>query len=124
MSIIQAVASVAMTILLTVFAQLAIKWQVLQLVTSREAATNKLAFVVIVLTRPVAIVALLSALAAAGFWVSAMSKLPLSLAYPFMSLTFPLVMLGSSMLFGETLSWQSWGGAALVMAGLIVLAAS
>jgi drug/metabolite transporter (DMT)-like permease len=124
MSTIEAVGSVAITIVLTVFAQLAIKWQVLQLVKVSEILNNKVAFVVDVLTKPMAIIGLISALTGVGFWIAAMSRLPLSLTYPFMSLTIPLVMFSSSILFGETLNWQSFGGAVLVMAGLIVLASS
>jgi drug/metabolite transporter (DMT)-like permease len=50
----------------------------------------------------------------------AMTKLPLSHAYPFMSLSFVLVLLLSFGVFSEPLAWQKILGAALIVAGVVL----
>jgi small multidrug resistance pump len=54
----------------------------------------------------------------AVLWVAALSKLPLSVAYPFTVLTFVLVYLASVFLLGERLAPGAIFGVALVLAGL------
>ncbi|HWV91528.1 MAG TPA: EamA family transporter, partial [Burkholderiales bacterium] len=55
---------------------------------------------------------------AALCWMLAMTKLDLSHAYPFVSLSFVLVLFLSALLFGEPLSWAKLAGIALVIAGV------
>lgn len=54
-------------------------------------------------------------------WMVALSRLNLSTAYPFMSLTFPLVLICSIFFFNEPVSLMRWTGVALIMAGLFVI---
>jgi multidrug transporter EmrE-like cation transporter len=54
----------------------------------------------------------------AALWVVALSKLPLSAAYPFTVLTFVLVYLASIFLLGERPAPTALFGVALVLAGL------
>jgi multidrug transporter EmrE-like cation transporter len=54
-------------------------------------------------------------------WLLALSKLSLGQAYPFMSLSFPLVLVFSMYLFGEQISMLRWIGIALIVSGLIVM---
>jgi drug/metabolite transporter (DMT)-like permease len=54
-------------------------------------------------------------------WLSALNRLDLSTAYPFMSLTFPLVLIASSIFFGESVSLLRWLGIFIIMAGLIIV---
>jgi drug/metabolite transporter (DMT)-like permease len=57
----------------------------------------------------------------AVLWVAALSKLPLSVAYPFTVLTFVLVYLASVFLLGERPSPGAIFGVALVLAGLAAI---
>ncbi|WP_414499354.1 EamA family transporter [Zymobacter sp. IVIA_12111.31 C1] len=54
-------------------------------------------------------------------WLGVLHTVPLSLAYPMLSLNFVLVAVAARWLFGETLSWRYLGGLALIMAGIVVL---
>lgn len=54
-------------------------------------------------------------------WLIALSKLSLSIAYPFMSLTFPLVLICSVFFFNEPVSLMRWLGVILIMVGLIFI---
>lgn len=57
------------------------------------------------------------------FWLAALGRLPLNLAYPLLSLSYPLVYLGAALLpfFDEALNAQRLAGIALVMLGLALL---
>lgn len=57
----------------------------------------------------------------AVLWVVALSKLPLSVAYPFTVLTFVLVYLASVFLLGERPAPTAIFGVALVLAGLAAI---
>jgi drug/metabolite transporter (DMT)-like permease len=54
-------------------------------------------------------------------WVYVLRHMPLSQAYPFMALSFVLVPLASLLFFGETLGLRYWIGAALIVAGMVVI---
>ena len=54
-------------------------------------------------------------------WLIALSKLNLSVAYPFMSLTFPLVLICSIYFFNEPVSLMRWIGVVLIMSGLFLI---
>jgi drug/metabolite transporter (DMT)-like permease len=54
-------------------------------------------------------------------WMLTLSKLKLSFAYPFMSLTFPLILFFSALLLGETVSLYRWIGICVVLVGLIIV---
>lgn len=57
------------------------------------------------------------------FWLAALGRLPLNLAYPLLSLSYPLVYLGAALLpfFNEALNAQRIGGIALIMLGIALL---
>lgn len=57
----------------------------------------------------------------AVLWVVALSKAPLSVAYPFTALTFVLVYLASIFLLGERPAPAAFFGVALVLGGLAVI---
>lgn len=57
----------------------------------------------------------------AVLWVGALSRTPLSAAYPFTVLTFVLVYLASILLLGERPSPNAFVGVGLVLAGLGVI---
>lgn len=108
------------TIFLTVYGQLIIKWRVIEAGPFPENSEEKIFFLLQLLLNPWVISALLAALFASVTWMAAMTKLPLSHAYPFMSLAFILVMLFSAWLFNEPLTTPKLLGAALVILGLVI----
>jgi multidrug transporter EmrE-like cation transporter len=55
-------------------------------------------------------------------WLWVLSRLDVSLAYPLVSLGFVLTMAAGVMWLGEPWSWQRVGGAALILAGVLLMA--
>lgn len=108
------------TILLTVYGQLVIKWQVIEAGVFPDEMAKKFEFLLNLLIKPWVISAFLAALLASVTWMAAMTKLQLSHAYPFMSLAFVLVMLFSNLLFNEPITTLKITGVALVMLGLFI----
>ena len=111
---------VFLTILLTVYGQLIIKWQVAGAGVFPAEPGDKFLFLARLLLNPWIISALAAALAAAIAWMAAMTKLDLSHAYPFTSLAFVLVVLCSAWLFHEPLTVPKMAGLALIVAGIAI----
>jgi multidrug transporter EmrE-like cation transporter len=111
---------VACTVLLTVFGQLVIKWQVLAAGAFPEAPGEKMLFLARLLVNPWIVSALAAALAAAVTWMAAMTRLDLSHAYLFMSAVFVLVPLASILLFNEPATAPKIIGLALIVAGIAI----
>lgn len=109
-----------MTIALTVYGQIAIKWQVMKVGALPEPLPEKVAFLLHLLLNPWIISALLAAFLASVFWMAAMTKLQLSHAYPFMGLTFVVVLLASGFFFQEPITNLKVAGVALIFLGLVV----
>lgn len=113
-------AYVFLTVFLTVYGQIVIKWQVIGAGTFPATAPDQLAFLLKLLLNPWILSALAAALAAAVSWMAAMTRLDLSHAYPFMSLAFIFVLVFSALLFHEPVTWQKITGLVLISAGIIV----
>jgi multidrug transporter EmrE-like cation transporter len=111
---------VAMTILLTVYGQVALKWQVGAAGALPADWPGRLRYLGALLAQPVVLSAFAAAFGAALCWMLAISKLELSHAYPFVSLSFVLVLLLSALFFGEPLSLEKVLGVALIIAGVAV----
>ena len=111
---------VACTVLLTVYGQLVIKWQVLAAGAFPETPAEKLLFLGRLLINPWVVSALAAALVAAVTWMAALTELDLSHAYPFMSAVFVLVPLASVMLFHEPATAPKIVGLALILAGIAI----
>lgn len=54
-------------------------------------------------------------------WLAVLRRLPVSQAYPMLSLNFVLVTLAARFIFGEAVSLRHWGGVAAIMAGIVLL---
>jgi len=81
------------TILLTVYGQLIVKWQVSLAGAFPASGWDKTLYLGKLLISPWVISAMAAALLAGMAWMAAMTKLNLSYAYPFMGLTFILVLI-------------------------------
>ena len=110
----------ACTVLLTVYGQLVIKWQVLAAGAFPEAPGDRMLFLARLLINPWIISALAAALVAAVIWMAVLTKLDLSHAYPFLSTIFVLVPLASVLLFGEPMTTLKGVGMALIVAGIVI----
>ena len=111
---------VTLTILFTVYGQLVLKWQIGGKALP-EGTSEKLSFLMGQFLNPWIVSGFVAAFVASLCWMAAMTKLPLSQAYPFMSLSFVLVTLLSSPLFGEPLTPSKVAGTFLLMVGLVFI---
>jgi len=55
------------------------------------------------------------------FWVGGLSRVPVSIAYPLLSVGYIINAFAAAMLFGEALSIMKLTGIALIVAGVLVL---
>lgn len=111
---------IALTILFTVYGQLVIKWQVSQAGILPVSTGEKILFLFGLLLNPWIVSGFFAAFLASLCWMAAMTKFNLSHAYPFMGLTFVLVLIGSGVFFGEAVTPLKIIGTALIILGIIV----
>jgi len=111
---------VILTVLFTAYGQVIAKWRVRQAGFLPADFSQKLIFLTRLLLDPWVISGMMAAFLAGILWLSALTKLDLSYAYPFMSLAFVLVLILSAVLFHETLTVPKVLGVGLIMAGIIV----
>ncbi len=114
---------VAVTILLTVYGQMVIKWQLGKL-TLPEDHAGKVVFLVSQLLNPWVLTGFGSAFLASLCWMAAMTRIKLSDAYPFTSLSLVLVMLLTHIFFDEPLNQAKVLGTKLIVAGLVIISRS
>ncbi len=114
---------IALTILLTVYGQLVLKWQV-GLHQHLMGPPFSIPNIVALLMKPWVISGFVAAFGASLCWMAAISRLPLSRAYPFMSMNFVVVVLLAAWLFHERLDVYKLVGTAIIVAGVIVLSRS
>ncbi len=114
---------IALTILLTVYGQLVLKWQV-GLYPHLVSSPFSIANIFTLLIKPWVISGFLAAFGASICWMAAINKLPLSRAYPFMSVNFVLVVLLAALLFHERIDAYKIVGTFIIVMGVIVLSRS
>jgi multidrug transporter EmrE-like cation transporter len=111
---------VGVSLILTVYGQLVVKWQVLREGRLPATLNGKIGFFASLLLNPWVLSAMLTTFIAALCWMAAMTHLELSKAYPFAALSFLLVLILSGVFFGEPVTPAKAIGMVLVIAGLIV----
>ena len=111
---------IALTVLLTVYGQLVIKWQVLKLGALPAGTEGKLAYLAKALLNPWIVSGLCAAFLASLFWIMAISKLPLSEAYPYTAAGFVVVVLTGAWLFSEPLPALRMVGLGMITIGIIL----
>jgi drug/metabolite transporter (DMT)-like permease len=112
---------VAATVALTAYGQLVIKWRVGAHGPLPEGAGAAALFLLRLLLDPLILSGLIAAFVAALAWMAALTQLPLSRAYPLMSLSFVLVVALSAWLLSEPLSVGKMAGVALIVLGTVVI---
>jgi multidrug transporter EmrE-like cation transporter len=111
---------VFLTIALTVYGQVVLKWQVSELGSFPAGWLERLDFFRSLLQSPWVLTALAAAFLAFLAWAIALTKLDLSHAYPLTSLAFVSVVFCGWAIFGETLSAIRLLGLGLVILGVIL----
>lgn len=109
---------VFLTIALTAAGQALVKHGVLEVGASPGQFRQLPAFLGRALTNPSVVLGLTCAVFAALAWIMALSRTELSRAYPFMGLTFGVVLLLSALLFGERVPATRWLGVLVICLGI------
>ncbi len=111
---------VVLTILLTVYGQLALKWAVGRAAPMPSEGGAMVVHLFTLLFKPLVISALGAAFLASMCWMAAVSRFELSRIYPYMALNFLIVGFAAGPLFGEALTVSKTVGLALVVLGLVI----
>ncbi len=116
---------VFLCILLTSYGQLVIKWQLNKLPALPHSFIYR-SFVLtkIILTNVYVLSGFVAAYLAGLCWMTAIKKLNLNIAYPFMSLSFVIVFLASTVIFRESISYMQVIGLALIVLGVCFIGLS
>lgn len=111
---------VFLTIALTVYGQIVLKWRVDKISTLEDRNIAKIQFYIQILLDPVVISGFAAAFIASLAWMAALTKFPLNHIYPITSLSFVLVAGLSWYFFGEALTPAKLIGLALIVTGIVV----
>lgn len=109
-----------LTIFFTVYGQFVIKWQVMKAGTMPETTLAKISFLLQLILNPWVFSGFMAAFLASLAWMAALTKLPLGYAYPFVSLSFVLVVLFSGIFFDEAITPLKIIGVSLIILGVAV----
>lgn len=112
-----------LTILLTVYGQIILKWRLNQMQIP-DIVSEKFIFLLKALFDPYIFSSFFSAFLASLTWMAALKEFDLSKAYPFMSLSFVCVLFLSHFFFRETISIQKVIGTVLILIGIIIVSKS
>ena len=111
---------VSLMVVLTVYSQVVIKWQVSTIAPWPESWLNKSPLLLSFTFSLWVLSALFAAFLAFLAWSIALTKLDLTQAYPLISLTFVFIMLSGWYFFNEPLSTLKIVGILLIIAGVIL----
>jgi drug/metabolite transporter (DMT)-like permease len=109
---------ISLTVAFTVIGQLLVKAGVAKVLSTSAEPLALSRLIVAALLNPAVISGLICALIAAISWFPAVSRLPISVAYPFMALSIVLVLFLAPLCFGERVGLNQWMGVVLVSFGL------
>ena len=97
-------ATILLTIGLTIYSQLIMRWRVAAAGSLPADPGGKFQFVLALLQQPWVMSALIASFLAGICWMLAMSRFELSYAFPFIGLNFVCILFASVLLFGEDLT--------------------
>ena len=109
-----------LTVILVVYSQLIIKWQVGLAGELPVEIVDKVLFLLQILFRPWVISGLTATFLSGLTWMAAMTRFPINYAYPFTSLSFILILIGSSVFFHESITIPKAIGTSFIIAGVII----
>lgn len=108
------------TIFFTVYGQLILKWRIAIYGQMPQGVIEKGLFLGRLFFDPFILSGLFAAFVASLFWMAAMTKFPISHAYPFMSLAFVLVLIFGGIFFHEPINLPKIAGVSLIVLGIVV----
>ena len=111
---------IILTILLTAYGQLVLKWRMNGFGSLPEQLYLKLIFLLKAIFDPYIFSSFVAAFIASLTWMAALSKFELSFAYPFMSLAFVVVLVASYYLLHEPINAYKIIGMILIVIGLAI----
>ena len=109
------------TIFLAVYSQLIMRWQVSIAGELPEDLRGKVVFVVELFFNPWIISCIVATLFAGVSWMLVMTRFEISYAYPWVSLSFVLMLILGVFLFGEEFSVNKLVGTIVVVFGIIII---
>lgn len=107
---------------LTVYGQLVIKARALAHAQDMLAPMDRLHYLMTMFSDPWVLSGLAAAIVGGACWMLAIERLEVGFAYPFIALSFVLVPIGSTLLFGEPLPKMQLLALALIVAGVTLSA--
>lgn len=116
--------AIAVTVLLTVYGQLILRWQISAAGQPPTDGMGKIQFLADLLLQPWVLSSICATFVAGLAWMLALTRFELSYAYPWMGVNYLLVLFLGIALFGEQMSWGKIVGTLLIVVGLIILAKS
>lgn len=113
---------VAMTLIMTVYGQIIIKWRINCIVGDniKTGANNTVRDVLKILMDYYVLSGFFAAFIASLFWIVAMRKMNISVAYPFMSLAPVFVLIISSSILGESITPGKLYGVLFIITGIFI----
>ncbi len=108
------------TILFTIYGQIILKWRLNNFGSLPDGSFDKIKFLLGALFDLYIFSGFVSAFIASMFWMAAMTKFEITVAYPFMSLSPALVFFIGIFLLGETFTWGKVIGLFLIILGTVV----
>jgi multidrug transporter EmrE-like cation transporter len=108
------------TILFTVYGQIILKWQVSRLGPLPLEMGDKLLVLARLLVNPWVMSCIVAGLLAFFCWIAALTRFQLTYAYPFVSVTFALVLVLGAIFFGESLTVGKVAGVAFIILGVVI----
>ena len=109
-----------LTIALTVFGQLVLKWQVLRHGPLPPQWPDRFGYLFRMLLNPWIVSTYFAVFLASLAWMLALTKLPLSHAYPLTAMSYVLIVFASAAFFSESLTPLKLAGLLLIVAGIII----
>lgn len=115
-----AVVLVMVAVFFTAIGQVLVKYGATDMPPFPKELVERAWFMFRLMTSIPVLLGMATAFAAACCWVLAMTKLPLSVGYPMMALSFPTVAFLAWAVFGERISITDMAGTGLIFAGIIL----
>lgn len=112
---------ILLTIALTIYSQLVIKFKVNELEMMPDNKWDKFIFFINFLMNPWIISSIISTLISGLVWMIVLKKFEISYAYPFLSLNYILIIIFSFSFFNENISLQKIIGSMLIILGIIII---
>ena len=110
-----------LTIVLTVYGQLILKWRLVQLGQLPEKFFEKFSFLIQAVFDPYIFSSFFSAFLGSLTWMAALNHFELSKAYPYMSLSYVCVLVLSVLFLHETFNYYKLIGSILIIGGIFII---